>query len=111
VAPAAPAALPAGHPKIDPAALSATKPAPSLSALAADPPLTGTVVETAEAGGYTYICLEKDGKKSWAAVPPMAVKVGEEIALAPGMVMSNFVSKSLNRTFDKIVFSTGLQAK
>ena len=25
------------------------------------------------AGGYTYICLEKDGKKTWAAVPKLAI--------------------------------------
>jgi hypothetical protein len=104
--------LPTGHPKIDAAAQTALDEAkaatPDAAAAAPAPaPLSGKVVETANAGGYTYICLEKDAKKTWVAVPSMEVKVGEEMALAPGMVMSNFVSKSLDRTFDKIVFSSG----
>lgn len=70
-------------------------------------PLAGKVVETMNAGGYTYISLEKDGKQAWAAVPTMLVKVGDELALQPGAEMGPFTSKTLNRTFDKIVFSGG----
>ncbi|HBG07050.1 MAG: hypothetical protein A2075_22070 [Geobacteraceae bacterium GWC2_58_44] len=100
------AGLPAGHPKVEPAVEPAPKapiPVPAANLI------TGKVVETADAGGYTYICLEKDGEKTWAAVPPMKVSVGQELAITPGVVMSNFVSKSLNRTFDKILFSNGPQ--
>ena len=67
----------------------------------------GTVKETMNSGGYTYILLEFDGKKSWVAVPPMDVKVGDEVMLYPGQVMKNFHSKSLNKTFDSIIFSQG----
>lgn len=70
--------------------------------------LSGKVVETAEAGGYTYICLEENGRKTWAAAPTMKVEVGEELELMPGAEMSNFSSKSLGRTFEKIIFSGGL---
>jgi len=42
------------------------------------------------------------------AVPQSDVKVGQEISVTPGMTMSNFESKSLNRTFESIVFSPGL---
>lgn len=69
--------------------------------------LSGKIVETMNSGGYTYLCLEKDGKKAWAAILETKVKVGDEIALQPGYEMVNFTSKTLNRTFDKIVFSTG----
>ncbi len=31
--------------------------------------LSGKVVETMNSGGYTYVCLEKAGKKTWVAVP------------------------------------------
>ena len=96
------APLPAGHPKVA-AAAPASAPAPAAAGA-----ISGKVVETANAGGYTYICLENDGKKSWVAVPTMKVSVGQEVALAPGATMSNFVSKSLNRTFEKIVFSSGM---
>lgn len=67
----------------------------------------GKVVETMDSGGYTYVLLEKDGNKTWAACPRMQIDVGQEIALQPGMVMQNFTSKTLNRTFDNIVFSGG----
>lgn len=70
--------------------------------------LSGRIVETMNSGGYTYLCIEKDGKKTWAAVPEMKVAVGQEIALQPGHEMTNFSSKTLNRTFDKIIFSSGL---
>lgn len=69
--------------------------------------LSGKVVETMNSGGYTYLCIEKDGKKTWAAVLETKVTVGQEIALQPGYEMVNFTSKTLNRTFDKIIFSTG----
>jgi hypothetical protein len=59
-------------------------------------------------GGYTYVCIEKDGQKRWAAMPPTKVTVGEEVEFGGGMEMRNFTSKSLNRTFDTILFSGGL---
>lgn len=69
--------------------------------------LSGKVVETRDAGGYTYINLEKDGKQTWAAVPVMKVTVGEQLELQPGAVMTNFTSKSMNKTFESVVFSGG----
>jgi len=69
---------------------------------------SGTVVETMNTGGYTYVCLEKAGKKTWVAVPEMKVTVGAKMSFQPGQVMPNFQSKSLNRTFDSIVFSGGV---
>jgi hypothetical protein len=69
--------------------------------------LSGKVVETMNSGGYTYINLDRNGKKIWVAVPKMDVKVGQEIALYPGTEMGTFTSKSLHRTFDNIIFSAG----
>jgi hypothetical protein len=69
---------------------------------------SGKVVETMDSGGYTYLCLERDGAKIWAAVPKTEVKVGQQVVLRGGMVMQNFTSKTLNRTFDSILFASGL---
>jgi hypothetical protein len=69
--------------------------------------ISGKVVETMDSGGYTYINLESGGKKVWAAVPTMNVSVGQELELLPGQEMFNFKSKSLNRTFDSVIFSGG----
>lgn len=70
--------------------------------------MSGKVIETMNAGGYTYMLLEMGGEKKWVAVPPCEVKVGEEVKVMPGMEMGRFTSKALNRTFDNIIFSGGL---
>jgi hypothetical protein len=69
--------------------------------------VSGKVVETMDSGGYTYVCLENGGKKVWVAVPTMKVSVGQELKLRSGQEMTNFKSKSLNRTFDSVIFSAG----
>jgi starvation-inducible outer membrane lipoprotein len=69
--------------------------------------VSGKVVETLDSGGYTYLCLESGGKKIWAAVPTMNASIGQELILQPGQEMFNFKSKSLNRTFDSVIFSAG----
>ena len=69
----------------------------------------GKVAETMDASGYTYVRLDDgSGKEIWAAVPKAELKVGEEIALQGGSVMENFNSKTLNKTFEKIIFATGV---
>lgn len=70
-------------------------------------PISGKVVETMDSGGYTYILLKGGDNKTWVAVPSMKVKVGDEMAFQPGNKMMNFKSKTMNRTFDSIVFSPG----
>jgi hypothetical protein len=70
--------------------------------------LSGKVVETMNSSGYTYVNIEKDGKKNWLAVPQMKVEAGQDISFHPGMTMKNFKSKTLNRTFETIVFSSGV---
>jgi len=78
------------------------------NASAPDPANVGTVVETMNSGGYTYVLLENNGQRNWAAMAETTVKVGEQVELKQGMVMTNFTSKSLNRTFERIYFTQGL---
>jgi len=59
-------------------------------------------------GGYTYALVDEDGARTWVALPKSRIAVGNEITCQPGMVMNNFSSSSLNRTFTQIVFSSGL---
>lgn len=70
--------------------------------------VSGKVAETMNSGGYTYALVEKNGVKTWVALPQSAIAVGSEIVCKPGMEMSNFKSTSLNRSFESIVFSEGL---
>jgi hypothetical protein len=69
--------------------------------------LQGKVVETMNSGGYTYVLLEKKGAKTWVAIPQMEVSVGQQLSLQYGQEMRNFMSKSLGRSFDSIIFSGG----
>lgn len=70
--------------------------------------LTGKVVDTMDSAGYTYVQLEKAGKKTWVAVPQMKITKGKTMTFNPGMEMKNFESKTLKKKFDTIVFSDGV---
>jgi hypothetical protein len=59
-------------------------------------------------GGYTYALVGENGAMTWVALPKGRLSVGNEITCQPGMVMNNFNSPSLNRTFKHIVFSSGI---
>jgi len=88
------AQLPKGHPAV---------PAPQEI-----PPITGKVLKTMDSGGYTYVYLQqKGGKKVWVAMPTAKMSVGKKVSLVPGEEFTNFKSTTLNRTFDKIIFSLG----
>lgn len=82
---------------------------PVANSAQAEDSLSGKVVETMNSGGYTYVCLESNGKKTWVAIPAASVKVGQELSCQPGMEMKDFKSKTLKRTFASIVFSTGIR--
>lgn len=67
--------------------------------------IAGTVAETMNAGGYTYVRLQTAAAKDvWAAAPEMPVKTGEHLTMSISMPMENFHSKTLNRDFPIIYF-------
>ena len=70
--------------------------------------VSGKILETMDSGGYTYVLLEQDNAKTWAAMPVTKVTVGEKITLKKDMVMPSFTSKTMDRTFTNLVFSSGL---
>jgi hypothetical protein len=76
------------------------------------PDITGSVVQTIDSGGYTYVLLkQKTGDTIWVAAPPLKVVTGEQVTFEGGMEMVNFQSSTLKRTFDKVIFSNGLKGK
>ncbi len=83
-------------------------PAPAVTEAQGSNTISGTVLETMASGGYTYMKVDTGKAQQWCAIPEAQVKTGDKISYHDGMVMDNFTSKSLNRTFDSIVFSTGL---
>jgi hypothetical protein len=73
---------------------------------------SGMVKSVASAGGYSYLEVDQGGKIIWVAAPENpAIKAGNSVSWAPGPVMSNFTAKSLNRTFDSIVFAGGVSVQ
>ncbi len=69
------------------------------------PSQSGTVLKTMEGGGYTYLNLDQDGKQLWIAVRHANVATGDRVEYVEQMRMPNFTSKTLNKTFDEIVFA------
>jgi hypothetical protein len=57
-----------------------------------------------DAGGYTYLEVTQNKKTIWLAGPKMVVKKGDIVRFDDGMVMTNFESKTLKRTFPAVTF-------
>ena len=68
--------------------------------------IEGEVLERLDAGGFTYLRLKTDKGERWLVTSPVETKVGEKVSASAGMVVEKFESKSLNRTFDNIVFGS-----
>lgn len=62
------------------------------------------VAEAMNAQSYTYLRVTEDDKEYWIAVPQMEAKEGDVLYYSRSMEMKNFSSKTLNRTFESILF-------
>ena len=70
----------------------------------------GKVTQTMNAAGYTYVeAADEKGQKFWLALPEIKVKVGDSIEYPDTPPITNFQSKTLNKTFDKISFIPGIR--
>lgn len=81
------------------------------SAWAAGEVHQGIVVQTMNSGGYTYVQVNEADKTFWAAGPETEVKKGDTVSMTEQMMMKNFTSKTLNQTFDEIMFVGELTKK
>ena len=66
--------------------------------------VTGKALEVKDAAGYTYLRLKTKDGETWAAISTAPVKKGSEVTIENVMVMNNFESKSLKKTFKTILF-------
>ena len=102
-------ALPSGHP---PMAAGAPAGHPPMGNIPTSAPVatqnTGVVKSATNAGGYTYAEVQQGNASLWIAAPETALKKGDKVSWDGGAVMQNFTAKSLNQTFDKIVFAGGI---
>jgi membrane-bound ClpP family serine protease len=89
----------------------ATTAAPQGNAPASEPtPPTGktavgTVAETMDAAGYTYVKVKTASGEIWAAASQFKVKAGDKVIVPIEMPMENFHSNTLKRTFSVIYFT------
>jgi hypothetical protein len=86
------------------------QPAPQAAAPASQQTATpaagqpGSVIETMDAGGYTYVQVDTGSEKIWAAAPKFDVKVGDPVVVPQGMPMKDYHSKTLDRDFPVVYF-------
>lgn len=72
--------------------------------LAISLPRQGVIVEHVPAGQYSYLKLKTAEGEEWIAVGAGEFTPGQNLAYSEGIVMQNFHSKALERTFDSIRF-------
>lgn len=97
-APAANAQIPAGHPPVQ---------APATTPV--NTPNVGRVVSIAQAGPYSYVEVDQNGRRIWlAGNRTTSLARGGLVRWGDAAVMRNFKSKALNRTFDEVLFVAGI---
>ena len=65
---------------------------------------TGTVISHTDANQYTYIEISENGRQLWLAAPRIELINGSSVRFPDGVVMRNFYSKLLKRSFDAVIF-------
>jgi hypothetical protein len=66
----------------------------------------GKVLEKLDVPQYTYLRIQTSSGEEWVAVSTMQVNVGDSVTVNQQLVMENFASKSLGRTFPKLVMGS-----
>jgi hypothetical protein len=69
----------------------------------------GSVLTVFHAAGYTYLEVEQEGSATWVAAPQVDVSEGDLVTWQGGTTMYGFSSRSLDRTFEDILFVEGVQ--
>lgn len=68
--------------------------------------LSGTVTEQIAAPPYVYLKLKTESGEAWAAVNQAKIDVGQKVTVYGAILMENFESKTLNRTFKQVYFGS-----
>lgn len=68
----------------------------------------GKVLSVTHGSGYSYLELEADGQRFWVAGTQLQVEVGDRVRYDENVVMENFTSKFLQRTFDRLIFASSI---
>ncbi|NTV12819.1 MAG: hypothetical protein HGA96_02605 [Desulfobulbaceae bacterium] len=74
-------------------------------------PVSGKILEILDTGSFIFVLVDWQDKKVWATVPSVELKVGEVISLDHATMIKGFHSKTLNRTFDELIFASSVVGK
>lgn len=91
-------------------AKSAPEPTATGPAAAASPAspigeaISGKLLERLDAPPYAYLRIQTATGEIWAAVPATDIATGADVTVFKPMLMSNFESKTLQRTFESVYF-------
>lgn len=69
------------------------------------------VMEVEQVKGYTYLLVKGKGPEYWVAVSTMEAAPGETYYYQGGLLMQEFHSEELNRTFESVLFIESLVSK
>ena len=67
-------------------------------------PHIAKVIDKISVKGYTYLQVTENKNDYWIAVPAMDIENGETVYFSKFMVMEDFRSDNIDRSFDKILF-------
>ncbi|HEY3270107.1 MAG TPA: hypothetical protein VGJ89_02740 [Geothrix sp.] len=81
-------------------------PAPAAPPAAAGLSVTGKLLERIAASPYSYLRIQTAQGEVWAAVPETKLEKGAEVTVTGAMIMRDFESKTLKRTFPEIYFGS-----
>lgn len=100
---AAVAAPPSDHPAPDMAMHMLRQHAPP------EPSRSGRVLSHEDSNEYTYVQVAENGETLWLAAPRTPIADGDTIRYPEGVVMRDFYSKLLKRTFPAVMFVESIE--
>jgi hypothetical protein len=68
--------------------------------------VSGSVVETMDSGGYTYVKVDTGDEEIWAAAGQFEIAVGDRVTFPLETPMRGFHSNTLDRDFELIYFAS-----
>ena len=74
-----------------------------------DGAVTVKVKAVEQVESYTYLLVKGKGPAYWIAVSSTDITTGESITYQGGLLMEDFYSKDLDRTFDKVLFLDAME--
>ena len=70
-----------------------------------------TVTEVIDGKTYTYLNVSENDTDMWIAISRRDTKVGEVLYFTDALEMTNFESKEIGKTFDKVLFVSSVSNK